>query len=103
MNVLKPNLRISILTLLQAGKAQREIARVTGMDRKTVRRIADKAKSPGVATGFCAGKAGVDGPDEEQNPPPRPPAPKAVATPSACEIHREWIEAQVVLGRNGGC
>jgi hypothetical protein len=23
-----------------------------------------------------------------------------VATPSACEIHREWIESQVTLGRN---
>jgi hypothetical protein len=23
-----------------------------------------------------------------------------VATPSACEIHREWIESQVALGRN---
>ncbi len=31
---------------------------------------------------------------------PRPPAPKPVATPSACEIHRDWIESQVALGRN---
>jgi len=23
-----------------------------------------------------------------------------VAAPSACEIHREWIESQVLLGRN---
>ena len=93
---MKPNLRISIHTLLQAGKAQREIARVIGVDRKTVRRIAREAKSPGVATGFSAEKVELEG----QNPPPRPPAPKPVATASACQIHREWIEAQVLLGRN---
>jgi IS30 family transposase len=39
VNVLKPNLRISIQTLLDAGKAQREIARVLEVDRKTIRRI----------------------------------------------------------------
>jgi transposase len=99
VNVLKPNLRISIQTLLDAGKAQREISRVLGVDRKTIRRIAREAKSPGVATGLCAEKA-ADLVDGEHNPPPRPPAPKPVATPSACEIHREWIESQVALGRN---
>ena len=93
---MKPNLRISIHTLLQAGKAQREIARVVGVDPRTVRRIAREAKSPGVATGFCAEKDPVAG----QNAPPRPPALNPVATPSACEIHRQWIEAQVLLGRN---
>ena len=93
---MKPNLRISIQTLLQAGKAQREIARVVGVDPRTVRRLARGAKSPGVATGFCAEKDAVEG----QNAPPRPPAPEPVTTPSACEIHREWIEAQVALGRN---
>jgi predicted transcriptional regulator len=96
LNVLKPNLRISIQTLLQAGKAQREIARVIGVDPKTVRRIARESKSPGVATGICAGKAAFS----VENPPPRPPALVPVATPSACEIYREWIEAQGVLGRN---
>ena len=93
---MKPNLRISIQTLLQAGKAQREIARVVGVDPRTVRRLARGAKSPGVATGFCAEKDAVEG----QNAPPRPPAPEPVTTPSACEIYREWIEAQVALGRN---
>ena len=93
---MKPNLRISIHTLLQAGKAQREIARVVGVDPRTVRRIAREAKSPGVATGFFAEKDPVAG----QNAPPQPPAPGLVATPSACEIHRQWIEAQVQLGRN---
>jgi transposase len=99
VNVLKANLRISVQTLLDAGKSQREIWRVLGVDRKTIRRIARESKSPGVATGNCAGKA-ADLAELEQNPPPRPPAPKPVATPSACEIHREWIESQVALGRN---
>ena len=35
-----------------------------------------------------------------QNPPPRPPAPVPKLAVSACEIHREWIEQQVALGRN---
>ncbi len=78
MNVLKAHLRITIATLLANGATQREIERRTGVDRKTIRRYA--ANSPGVATG-SAGSA-------EQNPPPRPPA------------HREFIEAQVQLGRN---
>jgi transposase len=99
VNVLKPNLRISVQTLLDAGKSQREISLVLGVDRKTIRRIEREAKSPGVATGIYAGKA-AESADPEQNPPPRPPAPKPVATPSACEVHREWIESQVVLGRN---
>ncbi len=100
MNVLKPNLRIAIQTLLDAGKGQREIERVIGVDRKTIRRIERESKSPGVATGNGAGKAAEPVEVPDQNPPPRPPGPKPVATPSACEIHREWIESQVTLGRN---
>ena len=96
MNVLKSYLRITIDTLHRNGTPHREIQRRTGVDRKTIRRYArqTEANSPGVATGFGA--------DDTQNPPPRPPAPTpAVAgTISACEPHREWIEAQVALGRN---
>jgi transposase len=96
VNVLKPHLRITIDTLLKSGTAQREIERRTGVDRKTIRRHARAANSPGVATG----SEGAGG----QTPPPRPPARAAkappAATPSACEPHRAWIEAQVQLGRN---
>jgi len=100
VNVLKSYLRISIETLLARGATQREIERFTGVDRKTIRRYQRlAANSPGVATGSEA-PAG-------QIPPPRPPAlagAPAVATPrvtpSACEAHRAWIEAQVGLGRN---
>jgi len=87
VNVLKAHLRITIATLLAKGATQREIERRTGVDRKTIRRYA--ANSPGVATGSTGAV--------EQIPPPRPPA---FQTPSACEPHRAFIEAQLGLGRN---
>jgi DNA-binding CsgD family transcriptional regulator len=37
VNVLKPHLQTTVLTLLAAGKSQREIARITRVDRKTIR------------------------------------------------------------------
>jgi len=106
VNVLKAYLRVMIATLLKAGTPQHEIARRTGVDRKTIRRYARASNSPRVATGFKS-PAG-------QIPLPRPPAEagcesaeegSAVAsawrsTPSACEPHRAWIASQVQLGRN---
>ena len=110
MNVLKPHLRTTVETLLEAGASQREIRRRTGVDRKTIRRYARARKSPTPATG----SEGLEG----QTPPPRPPGPDGapatapatttasvpaslpVAGVSACAEHREWIEAQVQLGRN---
>ncbi len=38
MNVLKPNLKITIGTLLEKGLSQREISRKTGIHRRTIRR-----------------------------------------------------------------
>jgi len=96
VNVLKAHLRTTVVTLLLCGVSQREISRRTGVDRKTIRRYADPANSPTPATGSGAGPV--------QTPPPRPPALGAVAEPgktvSACEPHRSWIKAQVLLGRN---
>jgi len=94
---LKSHLRITIETLVGCGISHREIARRTGVDRKTIRRYATLSKSPVVATG--------SDPDSGQTPPPRPPAPDGAfatvqTTPSACERHRGWIESQVQLGRN---
>ena len=43
MNVLKSHLRITIATLLERGASQHEIARRTGVDRKTIRRYAERA------------------------------------------------------------
>jgi len=85
---LKPHLQITIATLLARGESQHEIARRTGVDRKTIRRYALTANSP-MATGS---------PEVvNQIPPPRPPAPPVQ---SACEPHRGWIEQQVAQGRN---
>jgi len=98
LNVLKPHLRITIRTLLSRGTSQREIERLTGVDRKTIRRYgAGGANSPGVATGSDGRENTVFG---EQTPPPRPPARPPKLAHSACEAHRAWIEEQVQLGRN---
>jgi transposase len=96
VNVLKPNQRATVITLLQRNTPQREIARITGIDRKTIRSyhqrwLADPANSPGVATGSEAVAT--------QIPPPWPPTPASIST-SLCEVHRDFIEAQLLLRRN---
>jgi transposase len=93
LNVLKPHQRTTVATLLDAGTSQRQIGRLTGVDRKTIRAVqlgvaAERANSPGVATGSAP-----------QTPPPRPPAPLPTSV-SACEPHRAFIEAQLRLKRN---
>ncbi|MFH1481771.1 MAG: IS21 family transposase [Pseudomonadota bacterium] len=109
MNVLKPNLKVTIETLLEKGLSQREISRKTGIHRRTIRRYSQQYQgvvfegtedskcptSEGVATGSFAQPC--------QNTPPWPPAleeslPKHAR--SSCEPHREWIEKQLELGRN---
>jgi transposase len=109
MNVLKPNLQVTIKTLLTKDLSQREINRKTGVDRKTIRRYgrlyallapqeSEVSKSP-TLTGVATGSNGPT----DQNPPPRPPGPEPKLPKyarSACEDHREWIEHQVRLGRN---
>ena len=102
---MKPHRKGAVITLLQNGVSQREISSKTGVDRKTIRKIAqeltadpppDPPKSPTPATGSTAGTV--------QNPPPRPPGIDPgmgyTPSPSACEPHRDWIEEQVRLGRN---
>jgi transposase len=91
LNVLKSHLRITIATLLGRGESQHEIARRTGVDRKTIRSYAEGANSP-MATGSESAVG--------QIPPPRPPARLPKEVRSACEPHRAWIEQQVALGRN---
>jgi len=91
VNALKPHLQTTLRTLLERGATQREIERITGIDRKTIRSYekrlaAERANSPGVATGSA-----------EQIPPPRPPAAGAV---SSCEPHRAFIEEQLGRRRN---
>jgi len=112
VNVLENDKKTTVITLLSNSIPQREISRKIGVDRKTIRRIAremresSKSPMPGeVATGSVAAAI--------QNPPPWPPnrgessgvkeaiaATGPTAARSACEPHREFIEAQVALGRN---
>lgn len=118
MNVLQPNKKAAIITLLTNGISQREIERKVRVDRKTIRKYArmvesnkaigeDNSKSPKVATD--------SGESVDQNPPPRPPIQEASVSASessddeysmlaharsACDPHRLWIEEQVRLGRN---
>ncbi len=97
MNVLKPHKRTTIFTLLGLHKSQRDIERITGIDRKTIRSYqrlyeALQPNSPGVATD-----------PKEQIPPPWPPIGKPIApalTTSKCTPHRAFIDAQLRLGRN---
>lgn len=105
---MKPHLINTVRTLVERNVSQHEIARKTGVDRKTIRNLmrgAGASPAPGGSTSPLA--TGV----EIQIPPPRPPAPSADApgavhptlprhVHSACEPHRAWIEAQVRLGRN---
>jgi transposase len=79
--------------VLEAGTSQRQIGRLTGIDRKTIRAVqlglaVERANSPGVATGSAP-----------QTPPPRPSA-RPPTSVSNCEPHRAFIEAQLRLKRN---
>jgi len=98
-----------VAPLLKSGIGQREIERRTGVDRKTIRRYASVAVPdalPAVLPDTPNSSTPATGSDDrvEQTPPPRPPGPapntEPRVTPSACEPHRAWIEAQVALGRN---
>ena len=103
MNVLKPQQKQAVLALLERGVSQHEIARKLGVDRKTIRKLAQAPAAPEAP----ANSPMATGP-HPQNPPPRPPAsgdgptvaPAVSCVRSACEDHRAWIEAQVRLGRN---
>ena len=97
VNVLKPHLQTTIWTLLKGGASQREIERITGISRHTIRLYqqrfaADLANCPGAATDPAS-----------QTAPPRPPTSLPIAAPvaaSRCEPHRAFIDAQLRLGRN---
>jgi transposase len=106
VNVLTPQQRSTVVTLLQNNVSQHEISHKTGIDRKTIRKFAQAmfaAASSASNSPMATGSPGL----ADQIPPPRPPAPAGTqpsALPaharSACELHRAWIEAQVRLGRN---
>lgn len=111
MNVLKPEKRVTMVTLLKKKISQHEISRKVGIDRKTIRKFIrqndlgslpeNRDFSP-IADGVATGQVE----DQSQNPPPRPPAYSVdmenipFHARSACDPHRQWIEEQVRLGRN---
>ena len=77
MNVLKPHQKSSVLTLVQREVSQHEISRKTGVDRKTIRKLA-RAVGLTLAGGesnspMATGSESLPG----QIPPPRPPAGEA--------------------------
>jgi transposase len=110
MNVLKHFKQTTILTLTQNKISQHEIARKTGVDRKTIRKYQGLATAPPgasnspMATGFLECMLPLA---EATKPPgstePTPVIPKAI-TPkharSACEPHHDWIAGEVGKGRN---
>jgi len=115
MNVLKPDKKSTIITLLTNGINQREISRKTKISRKTVRRYANESglfpANPDLDSKSPREGEVATGPDciIGQNAPPRPPGNSVYkeekrAIPlharSACDPHREWIEDQVRLERN---
>ena len=100
---MKPHLKTTIWTLLEAGSSQQEIERVTRIDRKTIRAYQKRfaAAAPAISPGVATDSSGVTAGSAEQIPPPRPSASAPVAaTASACEPHRAFIEAQLRLRRN---
>lgn len=107
MNVLKPQQRADLESLLRAGYTYREIERRLGIRRETASRYAGtlglRPPKPATPEGVATGSEIETG----QIPPPRPPDGGASIEKkipqhaiSACEAHREWIETQVALGRN---
>ncbi len=102
MNVLRPEKKATLHTLLKNNISQREISRKSGIDRKTIRKYARKMEQSPVDEPLTTCQDN----DQIQNPPPRPPG--QIVDPakipfharSACEPHRKWIEQQVRLGRN---
>ena len=107
MNVLTPQQRNTVVTLLQNKVSQHQIKRKTGIDRKTIRKLTQQISAAlAGASNSSAPATGSPG-LADQIPPPRPPAAAQAQPPalpaharSACESHRTWIEAQVRLGRN---
>jgi transposase/5S rRNA maturation endonuclease (ribonuclease M5) len=110
MNVLKPDKKVTLVTLLKNKISQREISRKARIDRKTIRKYGRQLGIIPPEKDRFPPSAAVAATDLEQapieNPPPRPPAYSvegakiAFHARSACEPHQKWIEQQIRLGRN---
>ena len=110
MNVLKPDKKVTLVTLLKNKISQREISRKARIDRKTIRKYGRQLGIIPPEKDCFPPSAAVAATDLEQapieNPPPRPPAYSVEGAKipfharSACEPHQKWIEQQIRLGRN---
>jgi transposase len=111
MNVLKPEKKATLATLLKNNVSQREISRKAGIDRKTIRKYGrqfDIIPFPEKDVFSPSDEPVATGMDEAAilNPSPWPPAILLDTeripfhARSACEPHQKWIEQQVRLGRN---
>ena len=107
MNVLKPDKINTIITLNNNGVSQREISKKTAINRKTIRRYllqSDQILHVDLKSKYPTPATGSEGEIVDY---PSPPSSsdnesKTVhSAKSACYPHREWIEKQVRLGRNG--
>ncbi|OTP79020.1 Mobile element protein [Caballeronia sordidicola] len=99
---MKPHLQSTVFTLLERNKSQRQIQRLTGIDRKTIRRYQAMFESEtSGSTSSSMVTTGSETVGTQTPPPPRPPATggSSKATTfnfarSASEPHREWIEGK---------
>jgi len=78
MNVLKPEKKATLVTLLKNNISQREISRKAKIDRKTIRKYGrqlDIIPSPGKGDFLPSAEMVATGQDKDQNQnsPPRPP------------------------------
>lgn len=111
MNVLKHFKKAALFTLLQNGVSQREIARNTHVDRKTIRKYQaafalSGSSDPSESSPFGDSAAsnspmatGISGVATSQGPPAESAKP-ARSSVSACFAHHDWIVAEVLKGRN---
>lgn len=70
MNVLKPHQQSTVFTLLALDKSQREIHRITGIDRKTIRRYAAIFAARATASANSPIPATIGSGPSDQTPPP---------------------------------
>jgi len=92
LNVLKLHKKVTVVTLLERGQlSQRQIAKLSGVNRRTVKAIAGELGRTG---SNCTTPS--TGPGETAQ--PCPPSPPVAA--SVCEPYRAFIEAQLRLRRN---
>ncbi|WP_211607600.1 hypothetical protein [Paraburkholderia nemoris] len=72
---MKPHQQSTVFTLLELNKSQREIHRITGIDRKTIRRYTAIFAARATASANSPVPATIGSrPSDQTPPPPRPPA-----------------------------